>query len=83
MKLEEAFALSRETQVDVISLDDALTDLAKIDPRQSRVVEMRFFAGLTLHEISQALDIAPATVQRDWTAARAWLYREMSRGTAS
>ena len=65
--------------VDVIALDDALQSLAKIDARQSRVVELRFFAGLSLEEISNALAVAPATVQRDWTAARAWLHREMSR----
>jgi len=65
--------------VDVVALDDALKALAKIDARQSRVVELRFFAGLSLAEISEAMEIAPATVQRDWTAARAWLHREMSR----
>jgi RNA polymerase sigma factor (sigma-70 family) len=56
-----------------------LQALAKIDARQSRVVELRFFAGLSLDEISEALEIGPATVQRDWTAARAWLYRELAR----
>jgi RNA polymerase sigma factor (sigma-70 family) len=69
----------RQTDVDVIDLDDALLKLATIDERQSRIVELRFFAGLSLAEISQAMEIAPATVQRDWTAARAWLHREMSR----
>jgi RNA polymerase sigma factor (TIGR02999 family) len=79
MSLEEATVLPREKDIDVLSLDDALKTLAKIDPRQSRVVELRFFAGLSLEEISEALEIAPATVQRDWTAARAWLHREVSR----
>ena len=60
---------------------DALIGLAKIDPRQSRVVELRFFAGLSLEQISEVLEIAPATVQRDWTAARAWLHREISRNS--
>jgi RNA polymerase sigma factor (sigma-70 family) len=73
--------LSRQKDVDVLSLDDALKGLAKIDPRQSRVVELRFFAGLSLEEISEVLEIAPATVQRDWTAARAWLHREISRSS--
>ena len=73
--------VARQTDVDVIALDDALQALARIDERQSRVVELRFFAGLSLGEISDALDVAPATVQRDWTAARAWLHREMSRKT--
>jgi len=65
----------------VVALNDALEVLAKIDPRQSQVVELRFFAGLSLQEISAALQIAPATVQRDWTAARAWLHREMSKNS--
>lgn len=79
LPLEEAGMPSRGKDVDVVALDDALQALAKIDARQSRVVELRFFAGLSLEEISEALEIGPATVQRDWTAARAWLYREISR----
>jgi RNA polymerase sigma factor (sigma-70 family) len=71
-------AMSRQTDVDVIALDEALQALTRIDERQSRVVELRFFAGLSVEEISEALDVGSATVQRDWTAARAWLYREMS-----
>jgi RNA polymerase sigma factor (TIGR02999 family) len=81
VSLEEATLVSKQKDVDVLSLDDALKTLAKIDPRQSRVVELRFFAGLSLEEISEALEIAPATVQRDWTAARAWLHREISRNS--
>jgi RNA polymerase sigma factor (TIGR02999 family) len=80
VSLEDAM-VPQDKDVDLISLDDALQALAKIDGRQSRVVELRFFAGLSLQEISDALEVAPATVQRDWTAARAWLYREMSRTT--
>jgi RNA polymerase sigma factor (TIGR02999 family) len=79
LSLEDAAVASRGKEADVVALDDALNSLAKIDPRQSRVVELRFFAGLSLQEISDVMEIAPATVQRDWTAARAWLYREMSR----
>ena len=71
--------LGKEKDVDVVALDEALLALARIDARQSRVVEMRFFAGLSLAEISEVLEVGPATVQRDWTAARAWLHREMSR----
>ncbi len=82
LSLEDATMVSPQKDVDVISLDDALNALAKIDARQSRVVELRFFAGLSLREISKALEIAPATVQRDWTAARAWLYREISRNSS-
>ena len=81
VSLEDVTEQPRRQDVDVVALDDALTELAKIDERQSRVVELRFFAGLTLDEISVALAIAPATVQRDWTAARAWLHREMSRSS--
>ena len=81
VSLEAANDISRREDVDVVALDDALEALARIDARQSRVVELRFFCGLSLQEISLALDIAPATVQRDWTAARAWLYREMSKNS--
>jgi RNA polymerase sigma factor (TIGR02999 family) len=79
LSLQEAEVTPRQRDVDVIALDDALQALARIDERQSRVVELRFFAGLSLGEISEALEVGPATVQRDWTAARAWLHREMSR----
>lgn len=79
LSLEDATIVSREKDVDVVALDEALQELAKIDARQSRVVELRFFGGLSLEEISSALEIGPATVQRDWTAARAWLHREISR----
>ena len=79
ISLDEAATQPRRTDVDVIALDDALQELARIDPRQSRVVELRYFAGLSLEQISEALEVAPATVQRDWTSARAWLHREISR----
>lgn len=79
LSLDNAVEVPQRTDVDVIALDEALQRLATIDPRQSRVVELRFFAGLSLEQIAEALDIAPATVQRDWTAARAWLHREISR----
>jgi RNA polymerase sigma factor (sigma-70 family) len=72
-------ATPQQERLDIVALDDALHALARIDERQSRVVELRFFAGLSLNEISKVLEIAPATVQRDWTAARAWLHRELSR----
>ncbi len=81
LSLEDATMAPPKKGLDIVALDDALKDLAKIDARQSRVVELRFFAGLSLEEISQVMEIAPATVQRDWTAARAWLHREMSRNS--
>ena len=79
LPLDNAVALPQSKDVDVLALDDALNALAELDPRQTRVVELRFFAGLSLEEISEVMGIATATVQRDWTAARAWLYREISR----
>ena len=79
LTLDNAVALPRRKEVDVVALDDALNILAEVDPRQSRVVELRFFAGLSLEETSEVMGIATATVQRDWTAARAWLHREISR----
>jgi len=79
LTLDDAVALPQRKDVDVVALDDALKTLAEVDPRQSRVVELRFFAGLSLEETSEVMGIAAATVQRDWTAARAWLHREISR----
>ena len=82
LSLEEAALAPRRTELDIVALDDALQALARIDQRQSRIVELRFFAGLSLEEISSALEVGSATVQRDWTAARAWLHREMSKRSA-
>ena len=79
VSLEDAMVAAKKIDLDVVALDDALQALAAIDARQARVVELRFFSGLSLDEISTVMEIAPATVQRDWTAARAWLHREMSR----
>jgi len=79
LSLDDAMSLPQRKDVDVIALDDALNTLAAIDPRQCKVVELRFFAGLSLEEISQVMEISTATAQREWTAARAWLHREISR----
>ncbi|MBC8122108.1 MAG: sigma-70 family RNA polymerase sigma factor [Gemmatimonadaceae bacterium] len=65
---------------DLLAVDDALDSLARIDPRQSRMVELRFFGGLTIEQTAEVLDISPATVKRDWNMAKAWLYRELSGG---
>lgn len=65
--------------VDVLALDAALDKLGRVDARQSRLVELRFFAGLTVEETAAALDVAPITVKRDWALARAWLYRELQK----
>ena len=65
-------------EVDLVSLDDALTQLAKLDPQQARVVELRYFTGLTVEEAADVLGISPATVKRDWVTARAWLRRRLA-----
>ena len=63
--------------VDMLALDEALASLAKLDPRQSRIVELRYFAGLSIEETAEVLGMSPATVKRDWMTARAWLQRQM------
>ena len=78
--LDEARAASAPPGVDVLALDQALDRLAAIDPRQARVVELRYFGGLTAPETAAALDVSLATVNRDWTMARAWLFRELGGG---
>ena len=78
--LNEQLEVSDQRGLDLLRLDDALQSLAALDPRQSRIVELKFFGGLDVEEIAEALRISPATVKRDWTTARAWLLREMSGG---
>jgi len=68
-----------EADVDLVALDDALTRLAQVDERKSKLVEMRFFAGMSVEEVAEALGVGTATVKRDWAMARAWLFREISR----
>jgi RNA polymerase sigma factor (TIGR02999 family) len=72
--------LPQPRRADVVALDDALTALSQRDAQQGRIVELRFFGGLTIEEAAEALDISPATVKRDWAMARAWLSREMKKG---
>jgi RNA polymerase sigma factor (TIGR02999 family) len=79
MSLDEAVVPSDERDVDVIRLDEALVELSSFDPRQSRVVELRYFGGLTLEEIGPVLGVSTATVKRDWAMARAWLFDRLSR----
>jgi RNA polymerase sigma-70 factor, ECF subfamily len=64
---------------DLVALDEALLGLTRIDPRKARIVEMRFFGGLTVEEIGEVLKVSTGTIKRDWRAARAWLYQEMTR----
>ena len=79
--LEDASQLSRGKGIDVVLLDDALKALAELDPRKAKVVELRFFGGLTFAETAEVLDVSAVTVSRDWSTARAWLHREMNRGS--
>jgi RNA polymerase sigma-70 factor (ECF subfamily) len=79
LTLEDAVSLGKNRGVDLIALDDALNGLARLDRRQSQIVELRFFAGLSVEDTSRALGISPATVKRHWSTARIWLHHEMSR----
>jgi len=80
LSLDESTAMPGQRDLDLIALDDALKSLTELDPQQSRIVELRYFAGLTIEDTSEVLGISPATVKRDWATARAWLQREMMRG---
>ncbi|MFN7948674.1 MAG: sigma-70 family RNA polymerase sigma factor [Blastocatellia bacterium] len=71
--------LAKEQTPDLIALDDALNDLAQVAPQQSRIVELRYFGGLSIEETAEVLGISPATVKREWTMAKAWLHREISK----
>jgi RNA polymerase sigma-70 factor (ECF subfamily) len=77
--LTEAIAMSKEQPADLLALDESLTRLAELDPQQSRIVELRIFAGLTVEETAQSLNVSPATVKRDWAVAKAWLLREVHK----
>jgi RNA polymerase sigma-70 factor, ECF subfamily len=84
LSLEEAAMLvpTMGPELDIVALDDAMAALARIDERKSKVVEMRFFGGLNFEETAEVLQISAITVARDWSTARAWLHREMSRGSS-
>lgn len=79
IELEEAAMVWQERGADLVALDEALTSLAALSPRQSQVVELRFFGGLSLEEIAEVLKVSHGTVRRDWSFARAWLHRELSK----
>jgi RNA polymerase sigma factor (TIGR02999 family) len=74
---EMQIAVEWNDEVDVIAIDTALSKLEQLDPRQGRIVEMRFFSGMSVEEVADVLDVAPKTVHRDWAMARAWLRREL------
>jgi RNA polymerase sigma-70 factor, ECF subfamily len=80
VNLDEIPDLSSRRAGELIALDDALTSLAKIDPRKARVIELRFFVGLTVEETAEVLKVSADTVMRDWRLARAWLLTALSSG---
>jgi len=77
--LDEALIVSQERAAEVVALDDALNQLEQIDPQQGRIVELRFFGGLTIEQTAEALHLSPATIKREWKTAKAWLYHELAR----
>jgi RNA polymerase sigma factor (TIGR02999 family) len=79
VSLDEAMIVSGERAAELVALDDALNDLAAIDPRRSQVVELRYFGGLSVEEIAKVLNVSPVTVMRDWSVAKAWLYRAIGK----
>ena len=83
MALDEAEQEPLAVDVDIIALDDALKSLCEMDSQQSRVVELKFFGGLSIEDTAEVLGISASTVKRDWITARAWLYRELDRSAAT
>jgi len=81
VSLDETALVSQERAGELVALDEALTSLAVIDQRKSQVVELRFFGGMSVEETAAALDVSPITVKRDWSTAKAWLYRAIERAT--
>ena len=80
LSIDALVDLPEQRDLEVLLVDEALNTLAEQDPRQARIVEMRFFAGLSHEEIGEALGISPTTVKREWSTARLWLFRELARG---
>lgn len=79
LPLDEAYAFSPAKSRELVELNDALRDLEQLDPQQGRIVELRYFGGLTVEETAEVLGISPRTVKRDWSVARAWLHGEIYR----
>jgi len=77
VSIEDASVMAEQRAADLIALDEALVELAKLDPRKSRVVELRYFGGLSLEETAEVVDVSLMTVRRDWRAAKAWLYKKV------
>jgi RNA polymerase sigma-70 factor (ECF subfamily) len=80
VSLDETAIVGGDRAPDLVALDDALDAMARLDPRKVRVVEMRFFGGLSVEETAEVLKVSPVTVMRDWSTAKAWLYRELTGG---
>ena len=78
VSFSEAMLQVRAQDLDIVALDEALQRLAEIDEQQSRIVELKFFSGLTVEETAEVLSLSPATVKRDWSVAKAWLHRELT-----
>lgn len=83
VSLDEAAAVGGDQNGDLVALDQAMRELSRIDPRKARVVELRFFGGLSVEETAGVLKLAPVTVMRDWSTAKAWLYRELTTRATS
>jgi RNA polymerase sigma-70 factor, ECF subfamily len=81
VSLDETAIVGGDRAADLVALDDAIEALARLDPRKVQVVEMRFFGGLSVEETAEVLKVSPVTVMRDWSTAKAWLYRELTGGT--
>jgi RNA polymerase sigma factor (TIGR02999 family) len=80
LPLDEAVGVAKQQGVDLVALDEALSRLAVLDPQQGRIVELRFFGGLTIEEAAEVLRISPATVKREWATAKAWLHCSLTKG---
>jgi RNA polymerase sigma factor (TIGR02999 family) len=79
LELNDAMGAQKPQNTDLVALDDALNELAKLDPQQGRIVELRFFGGLSIEETAEIVGVSPTTVKREWATARAWLRREVRR----
>ena len=82
VEIDDPMLATAKESTDLLALDEALARLGELDPRQSRIVELRFFGGMTVEETAEVLSISPKTVKRDWSVARAWLHAEISRGAS-
>ena len=79
VSLEEAFVVTTEKDADLVALDEALTELAKFDERKARIVELKFFGGLSVEEIAEVVGVSAVTVMREWAKAKAWLYLQLNK----